>query len=150
MFADLKDGYQTVMQKRSLWFTILFGSAGFFAIFLHDTLIGPATKQMGFDQSILGLSITAVGAGGAIGALLVGMIKKQPHPYMLMASGMMVASGFTVLLGYALYTAVERAHVAVFDRVLYRWRGKRGDLYPDAHDLPVGDATRKNGAGNSA
>ena len=104
MFADLRDGYQTVMRKRSLWFTILFGSVGFFAIFLHDTLIGPATKQMGFDQSILGLSITAVGAGGAIGALLVGMIKKQPHPYLLMASGMMVASGFTVLLGYALYT----------------------------------------------
>ena len=101
IFHEIAEGYKTVGQIPALWVTIGLGAFGFFAVFLHDTLIGPVTKQLGFDQSVLGLSITAVGAGGVLGALALGSIKRHYHPYLMIGPGMIFAAFFTLLLGFA-------------------------------------------------
>lgn len=101
IFYEIAEGYKTVGKIPALWVTIGLGAFGFFAVFLHDTLIGPVTKQLGFDQSVLGLSITAVGAGGVLGALALGSIKRAYHPYLMIGPGMMFAAIFTLLLGFA-------------------------------------------------
>jgi predicted MFS family arabinose efflux permease len=106
MLKEIAQGYKTVGRKPALWFTILLGAVGFFAVFLHDTLIGPVTKLLGFDQSILGLSIAAVGAGGVVGALGLGAIKKQIHPYFYVGPGLAISSCFTLFLGYAALNAL--------------------------------------------
>lgn len=100
MLKEIAEGYQTVGRKPALWFTILLGAVGFFAVFLHDTLLGPVTKLLGFDQSVLGLSITAVGAGGVLGALTLGAIKKQVHPYFYIGPAVTLSACFTIWLGY--------------------------------------------------
>lgn len=101
IFGEIAEGYKTVGKIPALWVTIGLGAFGFFAVFLHDTLIGPVTKQLGFDQSVLGLSITAVGAGGVLGALALGSIKRHYHPYLMIGPGMTFAAFFTLLLGFA-------------------------------------------------
>jgi len=101
ILSEIAEGYKTVGRIPALWITIMLGAFGFFAMFLHDTLIGPVTKQLGFDQSVLGLSITAVGAGGVLGALALGSIKRDYHPFVMIGPGMAIAAGFTLLLGFA-------------------------------------------------
>lgn len=99
MFAEAGEGFKVVLAKPALWVTIGLGAMGFFAIFLHDTLIGPMTRELGFGENILGLSIAAVGAGGVAGALTIGSIKKQIHPYLIIGPAMMIVALFTAGLG---------------------------------------------------
>ena len=101
IFAEIAEGYKTVGRIPALWVTIGLGAFGFFAIFLHDTLIGPLSKPLGFAQPTLASTVTAVGAGGVLGALAVGSIKRPIHPYALIGPGMFIASLFTLLLGFA-------------------------------------------------
>jgi len=101
IFIEIADGYKTIGRIPALWASIGLGAFGFFAIFLHDTLIGPITKLLGFDQSVLGLTITAVGAGGVLGALAMGSVKRALHPFSLIGPGMIVAALLTLLLGSA-------------------------------------------------
>lgn len=42
-------------------------------MFLYDTLIAPLTKELNFTQTLFGMAMAAVGAGGVIGALLFGI-----------------------------------------------------------------------------
>ncbi|MGJ8527152.1 MFS transporter [Maritalea sp.] len=103
IFAEIAQGYATVAKIPALWVTIGLGSFGYFAIFLHDTLLGPVTRELGYDQTVFGLSISMVGAGGVLGAWALGSIKRQFHPYMMIGPGMIMAAGFTLLLGFATY-----------------------------------------------
>ncbi|MCF4099116.1 MFS transporter [Maritalea mediterranea] len=100
MFSEIAKGFAVVLEKPALWVTIGLAAMGFFAIFLYDTLLGPLTRELGFDQTILGMSIAAVGGGGVLGALLLGSVKRQIHPYLLMGPSMIIVSGFTILLGW--------------------------------------------------
>lgn len=99
MLADVMEGFSVVLQKPALWVTIGLAAVGFFAIFLHDTLIGPLTRELGFNETILGASIAAVGGGGVLGAVLLGNVKKQIHPYWMIGPSILIVACFTITLG---------------------------------------------------
>ena len=53
-------------------------AAGFWAMFLYDSLIAPLVAGLGFDETELGLILAAVGAGGVLGALGSGRGRGPP------------------------------------------------------------------------
>ncbi|AVX03733.1 DTMP kinase [Maritalea myrionectae] len=99
MLNDILSGFAIVFSTPALWTTIMLGAMGFFAIFLHDTLIGPVTRELGFDATILGISVAAVGGGGILGAVTLGSMKRHIHPFLLIGPSMIIVSAMTMLLG---------------------------------------------------
>lgn len=107
LLAEAGEGFMVVLSKPPLWITIGLGAMGFFAIFLHDTLIGPMTRELGFGEHILGLSITCVGLGGVLGAFAVSNLNKQIHPYLIIGPSMMIVSSLTITLGFIVLYGVS-------------------------------------------
>jgi len=71
---------------------------GYFVMFFYDTLIAPLTRDLGFSETSLGLSLAAVGAGSVLGALALGETK---YPFRWIAAGAGIASLLTIALGAA-------------------------------------------------
>lgn len=74
-------------------------AAGYFAMFLYDTLIAPLTRDMGYSQTDLGLALASVGAGGVFGAILMGMSKGMGRPFIWIALGSLVSGVVVAGLG---------------------------------------------------
>ncbi len=62
-------------------------AAGYFAMFFYDTLIAPLTRDLGFSQTHLGLSLAAVGAGGVIAAAAMARWATLSRPFVFVAIG---------------------------------------------------------------
>jgi len=101
LLADIGEGFQEIGSKPILAGALLLGSVGFFAMFLYDTMIGLAVRDLGFTQEIFGTSIAFVGAGGVLGALLLGNIKREVHPFHYFGGAMLIVGPVGAFFGYA-------------------------------------------------
>lgn len=113
MLETLKQGLDEIRTKIVLRSAIGMMAAGYFAMFFYDTLIAPLTRDLGYTQTHLGLSLAAVGAGGVLGAVLLSLAKEMKRPFVAIALGSLVSGVTVICLGAAEMMNLE-IEVAVF------------------------------------
>ncbi len=99
LWQNLRAGMDVVRETPILRSALFMMGAGYFAMFFYDTLIAPLTRDLGFSQTILGLSLAAVGAGGVIGALPLGTGRADNRPFVLVAIGSGLAALIIIFIG---------------------------------------------------
>nr|WP_281356606.1 MFS transporter [Sulfitobacter algicola] len=99
LFAGLRDGWQEISGKPLLRGALILMAGGYFGMFFYDTLIAPLTRDLGFDQTDLGLALSAVGAGGVIGAIYFGMSVTTRRPFGLVSLASAIAGVLVTGLG---------------------------------------------------
>ncbi len=107
ILRDMAEGLALVRATPALRAALGLMAAGFFGIFLYDTLIAPLMDSLGHGPQTLGLCIAANGLGGVTGALLGGpLMKRRPFVWIaasLATGGMIIgAMGLAALTGIAL------------------------------------------------
>src|SRR5690554_743408 len=83
-------GLAEFRRSRRLLIALIFSASAYFSFFLYDALIALLAEGLGFDATAFGLSISASGLGGLLGALLAGRIAAS-HPMRSMALAAMVS-----------------------------------------------------------
>ncbi len=83
----LMQGVDEVKASRILYAAITMMAAGFFAMFFYDTLIAPLTRDLGYTQTQLGMSLAAVGAGGLLGSAVMSLAPDFKYPFVLIGAG---------------------------------------------------------------
>ncbi|MBO9587832.1 MFS transporter [Devosia sp.] len=92
-FTESLKGISEFRRSRGLLVALIFSACAYFAFFLYDALIALLAEGFGFDATAFGLSISASGLGGLVGALVAGsMAGKRPMLTMSLAA---VISGLT-------------------------------------------------------
>ena len=114
IFQTLKKGFSEVRGKPILRNALGMMAAGYFAMFFYDTLIAPLTRQLGFTETDLGLTIAAVGAGGVLGAVGMSLIKYMPRPFAWIAAGAFISAITVFGLGAADVFALPIAAITFF------------------------------------
>ncbi len=76
-------------------------ATGFGCFALYDAQIPLLTRSLGFDETVFGVAIAAVGFGGVAGALLVGGIGDRMGSFPVMGIGAIAGGLLTVPLGLA-------------------------------------------------
>ena len=72
VWANALDGLRIVRAAPPLRWALGLMAAAFFFMFFYDTLFAPLVQELGFDATEFGLMLSAVGAGGVLGALGAG------------------------------------------------------------------------------
>jgi MFS family permease len=98
--ARVAGGITEFGRNRLLLAVLIFASAANFTFFLYDTQIALLTSQLGYDATAFGLTITASGIGGIIGASLAGLMRPN-RPLLLMALSALVSGPVTVATALA-------------------------------------------------
>ncbi|HWV22457.1 MAG TPA: MFS transporter [Devosia sp.] len=92
-FTESLKGISEFRRSRRLLVALIFSACAYFAFFLYDALMALLAEGFGFDATAFGLSISASGLGGLIGALVAGSLaSKRPMLTMSLAA---VISGLT-------------------------------------------------------
>lgn len=99
--ADIRAAIVEVRGRPKLVFAVVLMSAGFFAMFLYDTLIPLLTLEFGHPESVFGIAIAAVGGAGIVGAVLLGLRSGAASPLGPIATGAIVSGAVAVALGVA-------------------------------------------------
>lgn len=98
--ARVSGGITEFGRNRLLLAVLIFASAANFIFFLYDTQIVLLTSRLGYDATAFGLTVTASGIGGVIGAFLAGLTKPK-HPLVLMALPALVSGPVTIAVALA-------------------------------------------------
>ncbi|GGD37356.1 MFS transporter [Sinisalibacter lacisalsi] len=111
MVAQLVEGWRMAIGRPRLVNALGLMAIGFFAVFLYDSFFAPLTRDFGFSEVQLGLILSAVGAGGVIGALFSGRAGgtrpfRQVALAMAAAGLLVIAVGLTAALGLGLSFAL--------------------------------------------
>jgi predicted MFS family arabinose efflux permease len=96
LITNVVDGLKEVSGSLVLRASLMMMAAGYFAMFFYDTLIAPLTRDLGYSQSQLGLALAAVGFGGVIGSVVLGLAKDGSRSFSWIAWGSVI-SGLTVI-----------------------------------------------------
>lgn len=99
LWGNIRAGLDDVRRKPILRAALTMMGMGYFAMFFYDTLIAPLTRDLGFTQATLGLSLAAVGAGGVLGAVILGMRDTGVRPFVLVAGGAGIGAVVIITLG---------------------------------------------------
>ncbi|WP_227284278.1 MFS transporter [Boseongicola sp. H5] len=99
VIGAIRGGLAEVAGSSLLRSAIWLMAAGYFAMFFYDTLIAPLTRDLGYSQTHLGFALAAVGAGGVVGAVMLGAMKDLPRPFLLIAAGSAIAACAVAVLG---------------------------------------------------
>lgn len=113
MLASIREGLKEVVTKTTLRVSLWMMAASYFAVFFYDTLVAPLTRDLGFTQTDLGLSLAAVGAGGVVGAVTLSLLREFKYPFRWIALGSLV-SGVTVASLGGAEMAAQKVGIAVF------------------------------------
>jgi predicted MFS family arabinose efflux permease len=100
-WASLGGGFAALRQSAPLFAAVALMAAGFFAMFFYDTLIAPVVRDIGFDETFLGLLLAAIGGGGVVGALLLSGRHGAFKPFALIGGAGLVSGGMIVGVGLA-------------------------------------------------
>lgn len=106
-FTESLKGIHEFRRSRRLLLALIFSSCAYFAFFLYDALIALLAQGFGFDETAFGLSISASGFGGLVGALIAGRVASH-HPMLSMAlaaviSGVTTAAiALSAMLGWSI------------------------------------------------
>ncbi|MGR3290698.1 MAG: MFS transporter [Paracoccaceae bacterium] len=99
ILASVRVGLAEVVGKASLRGALSVMAFGFFAMFFYDTLIAPLIRDLGHVQTVFAGAIAAVGAGGVIGALWLGLGPDRKRPFLWIAVGSAISAAMVVGLG---------------------------------------------------
>ncbi|MEO8244488.1 MAG: MFS transporter, partial [bacterium] len=99
LMAELRGGWEEVHRKPVVRNVLLLLTLGYFAMFFYDTLFAPLMRDLGQSATALGLAIGAVGAGGVIGAVVLGRRTSLSHPFVWIAGGAALSAGMVAMLG---------------------------------------------------
>ncbi len=108
---NLVAGIDVVRKTPILRSALVMMGAGYFAMFFYDTLIAPMTRDLGYTETILGLSLAAVGAGGVLGALALGTGQADRRPFVLVAIGSGIAAVIIIGIGLFEVTGKPLGHI---------------------------------------
>lgn len=81
---EFADGLRHIRRKPVLTTAIMAMVLGYFLIFLYDGLIALLVKEIELSSALLGAAVASAGAGGVIGALLLGQFFGRRDPFQLM------------------------------------------------------------------
>jgi MFS family permease len=104
-------GFAEFRRSRRLLIALIFSASAYFSFFLYDALIALLAEGFGFDATAFGLSISASGLGGLLGALMAGQVAGS-HPMRSMSlaaavSGLATGTiAVTAMLGLAIQLPV--------------------------------------------
>lgn len=101
LFAGIGEGWREVSDKPRLRAALALMAGGYFGMFFYDTLIPPLTRDLGFDETDLGLAFAAVGAGGVLGSVYLAAGKQERRPFAMIGVGSAIAGVFAAALGLA-------------------------------------------------
>lgn len=99
MWQATRLGIDIVKTNRFLRTAIIMMAFGYFSMFLHDTLIAPLARNLGFTQTHLGLSLTAVGAGGVLGVIVMSWLTVMSRPFFWIGLGSIFSGVAVIVLG---------------------------------------------------
>lgn len=105
IFRDIAEGLALVRRTPALRAALGLMAAGFFGIFLYDTLIAPLMESLGHGPETLGLCVAANGLGGVTGALLGGPLMKR-RPFVWVAASFAVGGTLVGAMGVAALTGI--------------------------------------------
>lgn len=97
--SEIRSGIAEVRNNAILLAALGLMAAGYFAMFLYDTLIAPLTHDMGFTETDLGLVLSAVGAGGVAGSVWMARIPEFRRPFRWIAAGFAVSGASVLVIG---------------------------------------------------
>ena len=97
IWSQFGAGFAEFLRNRLMFAVLAFAAAANFTFFLYDTQIGLLTHRLGYNATALGLTITASGVGGLIGAALAGRFGAG-RPMVLMAIPALISGPVTILL----------------------------------------------------
>ncbi|HCQ64121.1 MAG TPA: hypothetical protein DIU07_02625, partial [Rhodobacteraceae bacterium] len=100
LFASLGEVRRMVVERPRLAAALGLMAAGFWAMFLYDSLIAPLVAGLGFNETELGLILAAVGAGGVLGALGSGRGAAR-RPFAVVAGAGALGALLIIGLGFA-------------------------------------------------
>jgi len=102
ILRDLRDGLAEVRGTPAVALALGLMAAGYFAMFLYDPLIALLVRDYGFERQVFGLAIAAVGAGGVVGAIGVGLAPGRGDGFGPIGAGCLASGGLAIVLGGAL------------------------------------------------
>ena len=105
-FARVSGGVAEFGRNALLLAVLIYASAASFIFFLYDTQIALLTSQLGYDATAFGLTVTASGMGGLIGAFLAGSIKPK-RPLAMMGVSSLISGPVTIALALAAASGVR-------------------------------------------
>ncbi len=97
MMQNIRAGLREIGTKPILKAALIMMALGYFAMFFYDMLIVPLTRDLGFSETILGITLAFVGAGGVLGSLVLGETKR---PFLWIATGAGIGGGLSITLGF--------------------------------------------------
>ncbi|MEJ6403531.1 MFS transporter [Yoonia sp. 2307UL14-13] len=96
MMQSIRTGLREIGAKPILKAALIMMGAGYFAMFFYDMLIVPLTRDFGFSETILGVTLAFVGAGGVLGSLMLG---ETERPFLWIAAGAGIGGSLSIVLG---------------------------------------------------
>lgn len=93
-------GFTTLVGNRVLVVALAVFAAGFFSLFLYDSLFGLLAQDFGFSPAMFAFANVAVGVGGVAGAIAAGSFGAR-GPMRMMAAGAALSGPITIALGLA-------------------------------------------------
>ncbi len=96
MIENIRAGAREIGAKPILKATLIMMGAGYFAMFFYDMLIVPVTRDFGFSETVLGVTLAFVGAGGVLGSLALG---ETQRPFLWIATGAGIGGSLSIVLG---------------------------------------------------
>lgn len=96
-FTESLKGISEFRRSRRLMVALIFSACAYFAFFLYDALIALLAQGFGFDETAFGLSISASGLGGLVGALVAGRMAGS-HPILTMSLAAVISGTTTALV----------------------------------------------------
>jgi MFS family permease len=100
VFREFSGGLSVILRRPILIAAILSMSVGFFLIFLFDGLLSLLVRETGYPDSLFGLSVAATGAGGVLGAIILGQYCERFDPIRLMATGGITCGILIAVVGH--------------------------------------------------
>ncbi len=101
LLTDLRAGWDEATGKPVVRRVLTLLTLGYFAMFFYDTLIAPLMRDLGHSATGLGISIGAVGAGGVLGAVVLGRGAGPRQPFLWIAGGAAISAVMVGSLGAA-------------------------------------------------
>ncbi len=99
LYFRILAGFKEILANPKLLMGIAFVAISLFAVFLYDTFIVLLAVDFGFNATIYGLTIAAVGGGGVVGALIAVRVELKDRHLRIMAGGALLSGIAIAVLG---------------------------------------------------
>jgi predicted MFS family arabinose efflux permease len=100
VFSKFMEGLRHIQTRPLLAAAMIAMTIGFLVTFLYDGLIALLVKEIGYSSAMFGAAVAVLGAGGVVGALLLGQFGERRNPLILMAASGLIGGILIALIGH--------------------------------------------------